>query len=229
LEAVKHACWAHDCAVAFAWIDPEEFEENDKNLEELKKYDGVICPGGFGSRGVEGILKALKYIREKKIPFFGLCHGMQLACIEFARNVLGINKATSAEIDAESADQIIHINPHQLKNVQNKKYGGTMRLGSYDVALKKGSIVQQAYGTEKASERHRHRYEFNNVYRESMEAAGLKVVGLNKENDLVEIVELANHPFYVGTQFHPEFESTPFKPQPLFKEFINASSMNNKR
>ena len=104
-----------------------------------------------------------------------------------------------------------------------------MRLGSYDVALKKGSIVQQAYGTEKASERHRHRYEFNNVYRESMEAAGLKVVGLNKENDLVEIVELANHPFYVGTQFHPEFESTPFKPQPLFKEFINASSMNNKR
>jgi CTP synthase len=227
LEAIKHAGWAEGYTVKVSWVDPEDFEENEASLAELKKYDGIICPGGFGSRGVEGILKALQFIREQKIPYFGLCHGMQLACIEFARNVLGLKNATSAEMDPHSSEQVIHINPNQEQNVKNKQYGGTMRLGAYNVSLKKGSIVQEAYAKDEAAERHRHRYEFNNDYRERMEAAGLDVAGVNSKQSLVEIVELKDHPFYVGTQFHPEFESTPFKPHPLFRKFIQMASENN--
>ena len=182
-----------------------------------------MVPGGFGSRGIEGILLAIKYARENKKPYLGLCYGMQLACIEFARHVLGKKTANSTEINPKTKDPIIFANPLQTKNINEKKFGGTMRLGAYDCALRHDTKTRAAYGTDMISERHRHRYEFNNEYREAMDAAGLEVVGLNPETDLVEIVELRNHPFFVGTQFHPEFKSRPMDPHPLFREFIRAA------
>ena len=180
-------------------------------------------PGGFGARGVEGIIKAIKFARENKKPYLGLCYGMQLASVEFARNVLGHKQANTVEMDAKTPDPIIYINPQQADNVRQNRYGGTMRLGAYNCVLKKGSLVQKAYGENKISERHRHRYEFNNKYRQEIEKAGLQIVGVNPEADLVEIVELKNHPFFVGTQFHPEFKSRPMNPHPLFREFIKAA------
>ena len=180
-------------------------------------------PGGFGTRGIEGIIRAIQYAREHKIPFLGLCYGMQLATIEFARNVLGKKDANTVEVNPQTTDPIIFINPVQAKNVRTNKYGGTMRLGAYDCALRQGTKTQKAYEMDLISERHRHRYEFNNAYRAEMDAAGLQVVGINPETDLVEIVELSDHPFFVGTQFHPEFKSRPMRPHPLFREFIKAA------
>ena len=179
-------------------------------------------PGGFGSRGVEGKIKAIEYVREHKIPYLGLCYGMQLAVIEFARNVLHLPKANTEENDRQTPDPVIHILPEQKKLLAKHDYGATMRLGAYDCTLKKSSSVYKLYGSEKISERHRHRYEFNNDYRAKIEQAGLKVVGVNTERDLVEIVELEGHPFFVGVQFHPEFESRPLAPHPLFVGLIRA-------
>jgi len=153
----------------------------------------------------------------------GLCYGMQLASVEFVRNVLGKKQATTVEMNPQTKEPVIHINPNQAKNVEAKNYGGTMRLGAYDCVLRKGTKVFDAYKTGTISERHRHRYEFNNDYREAVDKAGLKIVGLNPESDLVEIVELENHPFFVGVQFHPEFKSRPMKPHPLFRDFVKAS------
>jgi len=222
IEAVKHAAWFHNAKPVMHWIDSEEFEKDPKKLKELSSYDGIIVPGGFGSRGVEGIIMTIKYAREHRLPYFGLCYGMQLACIEFARHVMGKKGANTMEIDPKTPHPIVIVNPHQAMNIKENRYGGTMRLGAYTAALRKGSKVAKAYGEDMVSERHRHRYEFNNVYREEMDKAGLEVVGINPETDLVEFVELKDHPFFVGTQAHPEFKSRPMRPHPLFREFVKA-------
>jgi len=223
IESIKHAAWFNNVKPVLEWIDSEEFEKKPASVKLLAKFDGILVPGGFGTRGVEGIMNAIKFARENNKPYLGLCYGMQLASIEFARNVLNKKNAHTVEVNATTIDPIIHINPKQLENVRHNRYGGTMRLGAYDCVLKKGSKTQKAYGEDKISERHRHRYEFNNDYRKMIEEAGLEVVGVNPESDLVEIVELKNHPFFVGTQFHPEFKSRPMRPQPLFREFVKAA------
>ncbi|MBU1895841.1 CTP synthase [Patescibacteria group bacterium] len=227
IEAVKHASWFSGYNPQLDWVDSEEFEKNPKKLENLKNYDGIIVPGGFGTRGVEGIISAIKYARENKIPYFGLCYGMQLASVEFVRNVLGKKDANTVEMDENSPEPVIHINPRQARNMKESRYGGTMRLGAYDAKLKEGSKVREAYGKEIISERHRHRFEFNNDYCDAIDQAGLKVVGVNPDIDLVEIVELEDHPFFVGVQFHPEFKSRPISPHPLFREFIKAAIGRN--
>jgi len=241
IEAIKHAAWHNGARPKLEWIDSEEFELNDKKIdlrpdlrlraqaeefrlmERLKDFDGLLVPGGFGSRGVEGIIKAIQFARENNKPYLGLCYGMQLATIEFVRNVLNKKDAHTVEINSETENPVIHINPKQAENVKKNRYGGTMRLGAYDCILKKGSKTQKAYGVEKISERHRHRYEFNNDYRAMIEKAGLQIVGVNPESDLVEIVELKNHPFFIGTQFQGEFKSRPMRPHPLFREFVRAA------
>ena len=222
IESVKFACWHHKRKPVLDWIDSTDFEQDPGGLKLLSKYDGIIVPGGFGSRGIEGIMRAIGYVRKKKIPYLGLCYGMQLACIEIARNVAGLDGAHTVEVEKKTKHSIIHINPLQLKNVKNKQYGGTMRLGSYDCSLLKGSIAHKAYGVNKVSERHRHRYEFNNAYKKHLEKAGVRFSGINKENNLVEIIELTNHPFFVGVQFHPEFKSRPLAPHPLFRDFVGS-------
>ncbi len=222
IEAVKHAGIHNNVVPVMDWIDSEEFEKNPASIRKLSKYDGVIVPGGFGTRGVEGIIMAIKYAREKKKPYLGLCYGMQLASVEFVRNVLKKKKANSVEINSKTLDPVIIVNPFQEKNIQEDRYGGTMRLGAYNCVLRKGSKVYKAYKIGDISERHRHRYEFNNQYREDVDKAGLQVVGINPESDLVEIVELKGHPFFVGVQFHPEFKSRPTAPHPLFRDFIKS-------
>ena len=222
IEAVKHAAWEQGANPVMEWVDSEEFENKPAKLKQLSKFDAVLVPGGFGTRGVEGIIAAIKYAREKKIPYFGLCYGMQLASIEFVRNVLGRSEGNTVEMDPGTPEPVIHINPNQAANVLENRYGGTMRLGEYKARLKKGSKTAKAYGKSVISERHRHRYEFNNDYRDDVDKAGLSVVGVNPESDLVEIVELKDHPFFVGVQFHPEFKSRPMDPHPLFLAFIKA-------
>lgn len=223
IEATKHASWFHNAKPELSWVDSEEFEKDPSKIKTLGQYDGIIVPGGFGSRGIEGIISAIQFARENKIPYLGLCYGMQLACIEFARHVLGKKQAHTMEINPKTTEPIIQVNPFQAKNIQEGKYGGTMRLGAYDCSLRKGTKTYKAYGTDMISERHRHRYEFNNKYLKAIDDAGLQVVGINPETELVEIVELVDHPFFIGTQFHPEFKSRPLRPQPLFREFIKAA------
>src|SRR5690606_36639178 len=196
------------------WVDSEQYEAHPERVSELSKYDGVIVPGGFGSRGIEGIIRAIQYVREQKIPYFGLCYGMQLASVEFARNVAGLAGAHTIEVKKRPAHPIIHIMPEQEKKLLKLEYGGTMRLGAFPAKLKRGSVVAESYGQGSVSERHRHRYEFNNEYREILEDAGLVIAGTSPDGKLVEIVELPKtvHPFFVGTQFHPEFTSRPLAP-----------------
>lgn len=223
IEAVKHAAISLGSYPILDWVDSEEFEVKPVLLKKLEKYDGVIVPGGFGARGVDGIIKSIEFVRKKNIPFLGLCYGMQLATIEFVRNVVGKTEANTVEMDPNTKDPVIYINQKQAKNVKDDHYGGTMRLGAYDCQLKKDSYVYKIYGKRNIKERHRHRYEFNNDYAKLIDKAGLKIVGVNIESDLVEIVELENHPFFVGTQFHPEFKSRPMRPHPLFVEFIRVA------
>ncbi len=223
IQAVKHAAWWQGAEADMTWIDSETYEKDSKKVKELSGYDALIVPGGFGTRGIEGIITAIRYARENNLPYLGLCYGMQLATIEFARNVLGIKDAHTVECNSKTKNPIIHINPMQAKNVATNRYGGTMRLGSYDCALTVGSKVYKLYGANNISERHRHRYEFNNEYREAMEKAGLAFVGVNKEKNLMEIIELKNHPYFVGSQFHPEFKSRPTRPHPLFVGLIQAA------
>lgn len=223
IEAIKHASYYWNRKPNITWLSAEEFEKNPRSLSVLKKFDGIIVPGGFGNRGVEGKIKAIEYCRKNKIPFFGLCLGMQLSVIEFARNVLGIKDATSSEFGKKSENYIIDVMSEQKDLLKEKKYGGTMRLGAYNCKLKPGTVSRKAYDSEMVSERHRHRYEFNNKYREVMEKKGMVFAGVNPEKDLIEIIELENHPFFVATQFHPEFKSRPLKPQPLFRDFIKAA------
>jgi CTP synthase len=223
IEAVKHACWANNVKPNLTWIDSEEYEKNARKLKELSKYDGIIVPGGFGGRGIEGIIKAIKYLRENNIPYFGLCYGMQLACVEMARNVVGVKDAHTLEINPKTANPVIYANPFQQKNILENRYGGTMRLGSYKCRLSKDSIAIKAYKQNIITERHRHRYEFNNKYKSRLEKAGVAFSGVNPETGLVEIIEYKKHPWFVGVQFHPEFKSRPLMPHPLFYSFIAAA------
>lgn len=222
IEAIKHACWHFRRKPEVTWLSAEAYEKNPKSVQELKKFDGVIVPGGFGTRGIEGKIKAIEYCRTKKIPFFGLCFGLQLATIEFARNVCGLKDATSAEFKPKGKNKVIDIMPEQKVLLKEKKYGGTMRLGEYSCRLNSGTISVRAYGKNLISERHRHRYEVSDNFRKTLEKNGLIVAGINPRRNLVEIIELKNHPFFVATQFHPEFKSRPIRPHPLFREFIRT-------
>lgn len=225
IEAIKHAAWANKAKPVLTWLNSEEYEKDPKKLKELSKFDGILVPGGFGSRGVDGIMAAIEYVRHHKIPYFGLCYGMQLATIEFARHIAVLKDAHTAEISQKTSHPVIHIMPEQEKKLLENDYGGTMRLGGYPCLLKKGTLSAKAYGQTTVSERHRHRYEFNNEYRQLLEEKGLVIAGTSPDGHLVEIIELPvdKHPFFVGVQFHPEFKSHPQKPHPLFREFIKAS------
>ncbi len=223
IEAIKHAAYSLKKEAEITWLSAEKYERNPSALKEIKEYDGIIVPGGFGNRGVEGKIRAVKYCRENKIPYFGLCLGMQLAVVEFARNVCGIEKACSTEIKKNCREPVIDVMAEQKKLIKEKRYGGTMRLGAYKCQLKPETASSRAYNKRKISERHRHRYELNNAYREALKEKGMVMAGLNPKRDLVEIIELKNHPFFVGTQFHPEFKSRPLNPHPLFKEFLKAA------
>ena len=224
IESIKHAAWTENLCPEITWLDTASYEKDPKKLKELDNFDGIIVPGGFGSRGVEGKILVAKYCRENKIPYFGLCYGMQIATIEFARDVCGLKRAHTEEIDPKTPDPVIHIMKEQAKLLANKNYGNTMRLGVYKCKLAPGTISHYAYGKTVISERHRHRYEFNNDYRKKFEKAGLVIAGINPERNLVEIIEIKDHPFFVGTQFHPEFQSRPLNPHPLFLAFIKAAS-----
>ena len=219
VEAMKHAGFQFDADVEVKWVNAEEV--NDANVAELlSDVDGIIVPGGFGDRGVEGKISATKFARENNVPFLGICLGMQLATIEFARTILKLEGAHSTELDPTTEHAIIDLLPEQ-KDVED--LGGTLRLGLFPCKLTPGSKAHQAYGEELVYERHRHRYEFNNEYREAFEAAGFMFSGTSPDGRLIEIIELPDHPFFVASQFHPEFVSRPQRPQPLFREFIKAS------
>lgn len=224
IEAVKHAAWANNKNPEIHWLSAQKFESGDKEeLKKLKQYDGVIVPGGFGIRGIEGKIKVIGYLRKNKIPFLGLCLGLQLAVVEYARNVCGIKDATSREFDSKAKNPVIDLMEEQKELMKKRNYGGTMRLGTWDCKVKKGTISFKAYKTENISERHRHRYEVNNDYRDLIVKKGLTIAGINTKKDLVEIIELKGHPFFVGVQFHPELKSRPLVPHPLFKEFIRVA------
>ncbi|MEK7479234.1 MAG: CTP synthase, partial [Patescibacteria group bacterium] len=220
IEAVKHAAYAENVKPIIHWVDAEEFA-----LKKNKQYDGIIVPGGFGARGVEGKIEAIRYAREHKIPYFGLCYGMQLMVIEYARNVAGLKDAHTTEVNPKTPHPVIDILPEQKELMKKKEYGGTMRLGAYPAVLKKGTVAYGAYRKDAAIERHRHRYEVNPEYIERIEKAGLVFSGASPDRRLMEIAELpkAKHPFFLGTQFHPEFTSRPLSPQPLFHAFIKAA------
>ena len=224
VESLKHAGYKHNSKVKIDWIQSEDITEENVH-EYLKEADGILVPGGFGDRGVEGKITAIKYARENKIPFFGICLGMQLAAVEFARNVCGLTGAHSSELDPNTPYPIINLLPDQENVVE---MGGTLRLGSYPCILVEGSQAHKEYGEINITERHRHRYEFNNFYRERLTDKGLVLSGVSPDGRLVEIVELPEHPWFVAGQFHPEFKSRPEKAHPLFAGFIKAS-LENKR
>lgn len=229
IEAVKHAAWDFGAEPLIQWLDSQDYEKSGKKLRELKKFHGIIVPGGFGSRGVEGKIRAIEFCRKRKIPFLGLCFGMQLAVVEFARNVCKMNGANSTEIDQKTKYPVIDVMPEQKVLISEKKMGGTMRLGAYNCQIKPGTISFRAYRKKLISERHRHRYEFNNNFENALKKKGLVVAGVNPERDLVEIIELRKHPFFAGTQFHPEFKSRPLRPHPLFREFLAVALKKVKR
>ncbi len=228
-EALLHGGIANNARVNLQWVDAEEIEtKGAENL--LSEVDGILVPGGFGNRGIEGKIEAIKYAREKKVPYFGICLGMQTAVIEFSRNVCKLS-ANSTEFDAEVKDPVIYLMEkwynHRTGKIEERtkdsQMGGTMRLGAYPCVLKEGTHASNAYGAKEISERHRHRYEFNNKYRDVLTQNGLIISGTSPDGELVEIVELKNHPWFLGCQFHPEFKSRPIEPHPLFKVFIEAS------
>jgi CTP synthase len=215
-EALYHGGFACGAEVLIEYIDSEKLQ----NPSELAHLDGVLVPHGFGARGVEGKIRAIQYIRENEIPFLGICLGMQMACIEFARNVVGLDGANSTEMADDSPHPVIDLMTDQ-QDVED--LGGTMRLGAYPCVLEPGSRAAEAYGATEISERHRHRWEFNPAYRDRFEAAGMVFSGSSPDGKLAEVVELPNHPFFVASQFHPEFKSKPFDPHPLFEAFVRAS------
>jgi CTP synthase len=229
LEAIKHACYSFSRKPEITWLSAEKYEKHPKELKELNNFDGIIVPGGFGSRGTEGKIRTIQYCRENKIPFFGLCLGLQLSVIEFARHMCKIKDAASTEFDKKTKSPVIGVMPDQKVLLKEKHYGGTMRLGAYNCELTPNSISWKAYNagnkiqSSMISERHRHRYEVNNDFRKKLEDKGLIIAGVNPERNLIEIIEIKNHPFFVATQFHPEFKSRPLRPHPLFKEFIKAA------
>lgn len=224
-EALRHAGLYHGARVEIRWINSEELEHGSA-AEYLSDVDGVLVPGGFGDRGIEGKINAINYARVNKTPFLGLCLGMQLAVVEYARNVLGWQGANSTEFNPHTQYPVIDLLPEQK---ELDKMGGTMRLGKYPCRLVEGTLAQRAYGEEIIHERHRHRYELNNTFREELAAAGMVFSGTLPDRYLVEIIELGDHPWFLATQFHPEFKSRPYRPHPLFREFIGAALKNRDR
>ena len=229
-EALVHGGLANDAKVELRYISAEDMEEQDP-AELLAGCHGILVPGGFGNRGVAGKIKAITYAREQKIPFFGICLGMQLAVIEYARNIAGLPAADSTELEPTTPDPVIYLikewfdsraGKMQIRD-ESSEMGGTLRLGAYPCKLRENTLARDAYGMEEISERHRHRYEFNNDYRQKLEETGLVISGTSPDNNLVEIVELAEHPWFLGCQFHPEFKSKPMRPHPLFRDFIAAA------
>ena len=225
IEAIKHACTANNVKPKLDWISAEDLEKN--GVKSLKKYDGIIVPQGWGGRGREGKIKAIEFCRTNKKPYFGLCYGMQMAVIEFARNACKLKGADTEEANPNTPYPVIHIMPEQKELLAKKQYGGTIRLGGWPCKITKGTHLAKAYvkkfgKTDVISERHRHRYEFNNEYREILEKHGLTIAGTSPDGKIVEAVEITNHPFFVGTQFHPEYISRPLDPHPLFVEFVRV-------
>ncbi len=230
IEAVKHAAAALGRRPEIVWLDAEKYETSPAAVKELASYDGVIVPGGFGSRGVEGKIRAIQYLREKKVPFFGLCYGMQLAVVEFARHVVGLRGANTSEVNPRTPHPVIDIMPEQKKNLAAKDYGATMRLGAYPAVLAQKTTARRAYGARQISERHRHRYEVNPDFITKLAKRGLVFSGTSPDHRLMEIAELpqTKHPFFLGTQFHPELKSRPLHPHPLFSAFIKAAANRRK-
>jgi CTP synthase len=234
-EALVHGALAENLKLKATWIEAEGLETMDEPIgnapaqpnrkyeEQLKNFDGILVPGGFGKRGIEGMLNAIRYARENEIPYFGICLGMQTACIEYARNVCGLAKANSGEFDPATPHRIIY-KLRELTGVE--EMGGTMRLGAWDCVMLPGSLAAKAYGAMEISERHRHRYEFNREYEAVLSGAGLRLTGTTPDATYVEIVEIPGHPFFLGCQFHPEFKSKPLEPHPLFHAFVKASYAN---
>ncbi len=236
VESIKHASWHNGVRSRLSWVSSAEIEEKGAETV-LKKYDAVVVPGGFGSRGVEGLIDGIRYAREQKIPYLGLCYGMQLATIEYARNVAGLDSAHTTEVHQETPHPVIHIMSDQEKKLLNKEYGATMRLGSWDCQVKPGTLAEAIYKEQEwlsdkgvVAERHRHRYEFNNEYREQLEKAGFVISGTTPDGQLVEIIELPGetHPYFIATQAHPEFKSRPHRPHPLFVGMIKAAKERKK-
>ncbi|MDB4940177.1 MAG: synthase, synthase [Candidatus Doudnabacteria bacterium] len=222
IESLKHAAWANKTQVKLTWIDAVRVEKDGaKNV--LTGFEGIVVPGGFGSRGTEGMIETIRFAREKDVPFLGLCYGMQMATIEFARNVAKLRNANSTEVDTVTKHDIVHIMPDQEKKLLVKDYGGSMRLGAWDCILKKGSKAEALYGVRKISERHRHRYEINNKYREQLEKEGLIFSGTSPDGKLAEIIEIPTKRFFMGSQFHPEYKSRPMRPHPMFDGFVKAA------
>lgn len=231
IEALKYSAIHQGKKAKLVWLSANTFEGKNPPLAELIGFDGILVPGGFGTRGVEGKLNVIRFAREHKIPYFGICYGMQLAVIEYARNVLGFNDATSREIDPKSKHLVIDIMEGQKENIEKGNLGGSMRLGAYEAVLKKGTIARSAYGEDVIVERHRHRFEVNPEYVEALESKGLVFSGKSPDGRLMEIAELPTsvHPFFLGAQFHPEFEARPLAPHKLFSAFIKAAIVRNKK
>jgi CTP synthase len=220
-EALVHGALAHNLKLQLNWIEAEGLVTGDSSYEsQLEDYDGILVPGGFGKRGIEGMLIAIRYAREKKVPYFGICLGMQTACIEYARNVVGLEEANSSEFDPATPHRVIY-KLRELRGVE--ELGGTMRLGAWTCKIEPGTLAHRIYGAVEISERHRHRYEFNREYEEPLTAAGLRISGATPDGTYVEMVELPDHPHFIGCQFHPEFKSKPLEPHPLFRTFIGAA------
>ncbi|HZR30260.1 MAG TPA: CTP synthase [Terriglobales bacterium] len=220
-EALVHGALAHNLKLNVNWVEAEGLESKDADLDaQLEGYDGILVPGGFGKRGIAGMLVAIRYAREKKVPYFGICLGMQTACIEFARNVCGLEEANSTEFDQATPHRVIY-KLRELRGVE--ELGGTMRLGAWPCKIEPGTLAHKTYGQLEISERHRHRYEFNREYEDPLTAGGLRISGATPDGTYVEIIELPGHPYFIGCQFHPEFKSKPLEPHPLFKAFVGAA------
>jgi CTP synthase len=220
-EALVHGALAHNLKLSLNWVEAEGLESAENGVDaQLEGYDGILVPGGFGKRGIEGMLVAIRYAREKKVPYFGICLGMQTACIEFARNVCGLEEANSSEFDPATPHRVIY-KLRELRGVE--ELGGTMRLGAWTCKIEPETLAHRVYGKLEISERHRHRYEFNREYEETLTAGGLRISGSTPDGTYVEMVEIPEHPYFIGCQFHPEFKSKPLEPHPLFSNFIGAS------
>jgi CTP synthase len=220
-EALVHGALAHNLKLQVNWIEAEGLETNDSSFEaQIEDFDGILVPGGFGKRGIEGMLHAIRYAREKKVPYFGICLGMQTACVEFARNVCGLADANSSEFDPATPHRVIY-KLRELRGVE--ELGGTMRLGAWTCKIEPNTLAHRVYGKLEISERHRHRYEFNREYEGTLTAAGMRISGSTPDGTYVEMVELPDHPYFIGCQFHPEFKSKPLEPHPLFKNFVGAA------
>ena len=231
IEALKYSAYAENKKPIISWLNSVDYENNPNKLQELKKYDGIIIPGGFGSRGVEGNLRVIKFARENKIPYFGLCYGMQMMVIEYARNVLGLKDANTKEVNPNAKNIVIDVMESQKEHLKNNVYGGSMRLGAYKAILRDNTIARKAYGKKEIFERHRHRYEVNPAFVGDLEAKGLAFSGRSPDGRLMEIAELprCKHPFFLGTQYHPEFLAHPLNPHPLFTAFIKACIAKKKK